>query len=216
MIRLFLVDDHPVVRSGIRALVALAPDLAVVGEAGHGQELLDQLPTTPTDVVVLDIYMPALDGLATAKRLQAEFPGTKVLIFCTLGHESYVSRLFEAGALGYVVKSADLAELTLAIRTVAAGRPYLCGELGLLMLRKALARKPALPPKPTHNPYNFSLREFEILHLLADGFTTTEIASKLLSSRRTIESHRQHMLDKSKARNVAMLIRLTMAHGLLG
>lgn len=215
MIRLFLVDDHPVVRSGIRALLATEPSVEIVGEASHGQELLDSLTATHTDVVMLDIRMPVLDGLATTKRLQADFPAVKVIILSMLGQEQHVSQLLEAGALGYVLKSGELSEIALAIRTVAAGRQYLCSELGLLMLRKALARKPLRPDTPPHNPYSFSQREFEVLHLLADGLTTSEISAKLLTSRRTVETYRQHMLDKSKARNVAMLIRLVMAQGLL-
>lgn len=215
MIRLFLVDDHPVVRSGIRSLLAPEPNLEIVGEASHGQELLDKLPTTRTDVVVLDVFMPVLDGLATTKRLRVEFPKIKILILSMLGQEHHVGQLLEAGAMGYVLKNDELAEIVLAIRTVAAGRQYLCSELGLLMLHRALRRQLLPTETQVHNPYNFSRRELEVLHLLADGFTTTEIAAKLLASRRTIETYRQHMLDKSKAKNVAMLIRLVMAQGLL-
>lgn len=215
MIRLFLVDDHPVVRSGIRALLAPEPNLEIVGEASHGQELLDKLPATRTDVVVLDICMPVLDGLATTKRLRVEFPEIRILVLSMLGQEHHVGQLLEAGAMGYTLKNDELAGIALAIRTVAAGRQYLCSELSLLMLHKALRRQLLPAETQVHNPYNFSRREFEVLHLLADGFTTTEIATKLLASRRTIETYRQHMLDKSKAKNVAMLIRLVMSQGLL-
>ena len=215
MTRLYIVDDHAVLRNGLRAILSQEASIELVGEASHGQELLDQLPTTPTDVVVLDLNMPVLDGLATTQRLRAEFPSIRVLVLSVLGREHDVSRLLAAGALGYALKNDELTEIALAIRTVAAGRPYLCSELGLLLLRKVLARPQAQPPAPVRNPYNFSPREFEILHLLAEGCTTAEIASKLLSNRRTIETSRQHLLDKSKAKNVAVLIRLTMAQGLL-
>ncbi|RYY21533.1 MAG: response regulator transcription factor [Cytophagaceae bacterium] len=214
MIRLFLVDDHPLVRSGLRLLLAQEPDLEVVGEAGHGQDLLDQLPATPADVVLLDLHMPVLDGLATTKRLRTEFPSVKVLVLSLLGHEHSVGQLFAAGAGGYILKSDELMTIALAIRTVATGRQYLCSELGLL-LHKFLLLRAKQSASPAHNPYAFSPREFEILRLLAEGLTTSAIAGQLRSSRRTIETLRQHLLDKSKARNVAMLIQLVMAQGIL-
>ncbi len=219
MIRLFLVDDHPVVREGIRAFLAQEPGLLVVGEARHGQALLEQLPTTPADVVLLDINMPVLGGLATTRRLRAEFPAVKVLMLSMLNHERYVGQLFEAGALGYILKNDEPAEMVLAIRTVAAGRPYLCSELGLQLLHRTQAQTQQLAPPPPElpvpNPYNFSPRELEVLELLAAGLTNADIATRLHTSKRTIETHRQHLLDKTQARNVAVLVRLAVAQGLL-
>jgi DNA-binding NarL/FixJ family response regulator len=119
MSRIFLVDDHTIVRDGLRALLANEPDIEVVGEAGNGQELLDQLPTTPADVVLLDANMPVLDGLATTLRLRAEFPQVRVLILSMLAHERYIGQLFDAGASGYVLKSAEKGEI-LVFRSGAA------------------------------------------------------------------------------------------------
>ncbi|RYY21149.1 MAG: response regulator transcription factor [Cytophagaceae bacterium] len=213
MIRLFLVDDHPLMREGLRLLLTREPGLVVVGEASHGQELLDRLPTIPAEVVVLDLDMPVLDGLATTLRLRTEFPEVKILVLSMLGHERYVNRLLGAGALGYAIKNAAVRELALAIRTVAAGRQYLCSELSLGLLRKALGHDNAPAPPPSPNPCNFSRREAEVLLLLSEGLTTGEIAERLCISKRTIEAHRQHMLKKSQAKNAAALIRLAMARG---
>lgn len=217
MIRLFLVDDHPVVREGIRAFLMQEPDLLIVGEASHGQALLEQLPATPADVVLLDINMPVLGGLATTRRLRAEFPAVKVLMLSMLNHERYVGQLFEAGALGYILKNDEPAEIVLAIRTVAAGQPYLCSELSLQLLHRSQTQDQTLAPPalPVPNPFNFSQREVEVLELLADGLTNADIASRLHTSKRTIETHRQHLLDKTQSRNVAVLIRLAVAQGLL-
>ena len=157
MTRVFLVDDHPMVRGGLRAMQTTEPNLLVVGEAHHGQDLLDQLPTTPTDVVLLDMSMPVLDGLATTQRLRAEFPQVRVLVLSMLSHERYVGQLFEAGALGYVLKNAEPDELVLAIHTVAAGQPFLCSELGLRLLAQE-PQKPEVALAESANPYNFSLR----------------------------------------------------------
>jgi DNA-binding NarL/FixJ family response regulator len=216
MTRLFLVDDHTIMRDGLRALLAREPSLQVVGEAGHGQELLDRLPAAPADVVLLDLNMPVLDGLATAQRLRVEFPQVKILVLSMLLNERYVGQLFEAGVCGYALKNDEISELVLGIQTVAAGRQFLCNELSLRMLNRVLVKTVEKPePEPTKNPYNFSRREIEVLILLAEGLTTSEIAEKLFTSKRTIETHRQNMLEKSQARNAAALIKMAMSQGVL-
>lgn len=217
MTRIFLVDDHPMVRGGLRAMLATAPDLLVVGEASHGQSLLDQLPTTPADVVLLDVNMPVLDGLATTQRLRAEFPQVKVLVLSMLSYERYVVQLFEAGALGYALKNAESDELVLAIHTVAAGQSFLCSELGLLLLAKEgqQAEEPETAALDVPNPYNLSLRELEVLQLLAQGLTNADIADQLRTSKRTIETHRQHLFAKTSTKNAAALIKLAVAQGMV-
>jgi len=213
MSRIFLVDDHTIVRDGIRAMLVTEPTIEIVGEAGNGQELLDRLPATPTDVVLLDANMPVLDGLATTLRLRAEYPQVRVLILSMLAHERYIGQLFEAGALGYVLKSAEKSEILVAIQTVIAGRQFLCSELGLSMLRKVLAKYEE--PDEATKASRLSRRETEVLQLLAEGLTTNEIAEKLFTSKRTIETHRQNILEKTQTKNTASLIRLAVTQGLL-
>jgi DNA-binding NarL/FixJ family response regulator len=213
MSRIFLVDDHTIVRDGLRALLANEPEIEIVGEAGNGQELLDQLPTTPADVVLLDANMPVLDGLATTLRLRTEFPQVRVLILSMLAHERYIGQLFDAGAAGYVLKSAEKGEILVAIQTVIAGRHFLCSDLGLNMLRKVLAKDDE--PDEANKASRLSRRESEVLQLLADGLTTNEIAEKLFTSKRTIETHRQNILEKTQTKNTAALIRLAVTQGLL-
>ncbi len=213
MSRIFLVDDHTIVRDGIRAMLAGEPSIEVVGEASNGQELLDRLPTTPTDVVLLDANMPVLDGLATTLRLRAEYPQVRILVLSMLAHERYIGQLFEAGAAGYVLKSAEKGEILVAIQTVIAGRQFLCSELGLSMLRKVLAKDDE--PNEASKASRLSRRETEVLQLLSEGFTTNEIAEKLFTSKRTIETHRQNILEKTQTKNTAALIRLAVTQGLL-
>ncbi|TVT40153.1 response regulator transcription factor [Hymenobacter setariae] len=218
MNRIFLVDDHAIVRDGIRALLAQEPGLEVVGEASNGQELLDQLPTTPANVVLLDINMPVLDGLATTQRLHAEYPDIKILVLSMLNHERYIGQLFGAGAHGYILKSADKGEILIAIQTVANGKQFLCSDLGLAMLHKVLAKEEHNEPsEPTEFKKTGQLtrRETEILRLLAEGLTTSEMAEKLFTSKRTIETHRQNILEKTQTKNTAALIKLAMTQGLL-
>ena len=217
MSRIFLVDDHAIIRDGIRALLATEPGIEVVGEAANGQELLDCLPTTPADVVLLDINMPVLDGLATTLRLRQEFPQVRVLILSMLTHERYIGQLFDAGALGYVLKSADKAEILVAIQMVAAGKQFLCSDLGLSLLRRVLtkAQEPEREAEAPSRTGRLSRRETEVLHLMAEGLTTNEIAEKLFTSKRTIETHRQNILEKTQTKNTAALIKLAMTQGLL-
>ncbi len=213
MSRIFLVDDHTIVRDGLRALLVHEPGMEVVGEASNGQELLDLLPTHPADVILLDANMPVLDGLATTLRLRAEFPQVRVLILSMLAHERYIGQLFDAGALGYVLKSADKTEILVAIQTVIAGRQFLCSDLGLNMLRKVLAKDEE--PDEVIKASRLSRRESEVLQLLSEGLTTNEIAEKLSTSKRTIETHRQNILEKTQTKNTAALIRLAVTQGLL-
>jgi len=215
MTRIFLVDDHTIVRDGIRALLANEPGIEVVGEASHGQELLNQLPTTPTDVVLLDMNMPVLDGLATTQHLLVEYPNVRILVLSMLSHERYIGQLLDAGAHGYVLKSADKGEILVAIQTVASGKQFLCSEVGLAMLRKVLAREETGEDQETKKPNQLTRRESEILQLLAEGLTTSEMAEKLFTSKRTIETHRQNILEKTNTKNTAALIKLAMTQGLL-
>jgi len=215
MNRVFIVDDHAIVRDGLRALLTSEPGLTVVGEAGHGQELLDRLPDTPADVVLLDMNMPVLDGLATTARLHAEYPEVKILVLSMLNHERYIGQLFEAGAHGYVLKSAEKGEIVVAIQMVASGKRFLCSELGLAMLRKVLDREVGSELAEIKKPGQLTRRETEILRLLSEGLTTSEMAEKLFTSKRTIETHRQNILEKTHTKNTAALIRLAMTQGLL-
>jgi DNA-binding NarL/FixJ family response regulator len=214
MTRVFLVDDHTVLRKGLRSLLDDHPTIAVVGEAGDGQELLDQLRATPADVVLLDLHMPGLDGLATTRRLREEFPAVRVLILSMEAHELSIDQVLKAGAQGYVLKNADKAEILVAIGSVAAGKRYLCSELGLLMLDKLLAT-PLDSPELAQPDKVLSQREREVLQLVASGLTNAEIADKLFTSKRTVETHRQNILEKTGAKNTAALVRYAVGRGWL-
>ena len=212
MIRLFLVDDHTVLRDGLRALFQQEASLQVVGEAENGEQLLAQLPTTPCDVVLLDLHMPGLDGLATTQRLHAEFPDVRVLVLSMADNERSIGQVLAAGAQGYVLKNAGHDEIVVGVRAVAAGKRLLCSELGLAMLEKVLAGVSDPPAKPTNG---LTAREQEILQLVADGLTTAQIADKLYTSPRTVETHRQNIMEKTGVKNTAALVRLAAGQGWL-
>jgi DNA-binding NarL/FixJ family response regulator len=215
MTRLFLVDDHAIVRNGLRVLLEEYSDIEWVGEAANGQELLDQLPTTPTDVVLLDMNMPVLDGVATARRLHAEYPQVRVLMLSMVDQARYIGQALDAGAHGYVLKNADKGEILVAIYAVAAGKRFLCSEVGLALLDQVLATE-ATPAGGGARPTSvLSRRELEVLQLIAEGLTTQQMADQLFVSKRTVETHRQNTLEKTGAKNTAALVRYAMAQGYL-
>jgi DNA-binding NarL/FixJ family response regulator len=186
-----------------------------VGEASNGLELLAQLPTTPTDVVLLDVNMPGLDGPSTARQLQEQYPEVAVLALSMLDREAYIFQMLDAGAKGYILKSTGLEEIIIGIRTVAAGGKYLCTTAGLAALNK-LRESPDEPTTAfSTKPGSLSKREKEVLQLISEGLTTSEIAEKLFTSKRTIETHRQNMLEKTQSKNTASLIKLAVSEGLI-
>ncbi|MGI4869664.1 MAG: response regulator [Janthinobacterium lividum] len=215
MIRVFLVDDHAIVRDGLRSLLAAEPLLEVMGEAANGQELLAQLPTVPADVVLMDLNMPVLDGLATTHELRKQYPHLYILILSMAAHERTIGELLAAGAHGYVLKNADKTEIMTAIQVVASGKRFLCSEIGLNVLGKLLAYEPEGPATSTKDPFQLTTREREVLQLVANGLTNQEIADKLFTSKRTVESHRQNLLEKTGAKNTPALVKHAMEKGLL-
>ena len=202
--------------AGLRLLLANQPDLTVVGEAANGLELLEQLPATPADVVVLDIHMPGLTGPETALQLAAKHPEVRILVLSMLTGSDHIHQMLDAGAQGYVLKNAGLDEIVHGIRMVAAGRPFLCSEVSF----KALQRQQAELPQPAVGVPGdglraLSRREIEVLQLIAEGLTNGEIAAKLFTSKRTIETHRQNIIGKTHMKNTASLIRFAVSEGLV-
>jgi DNA-binding NarL/FixJ family response regulator len=217
MTRLFLVDDHLVLREGLHQLLGQEPGLQIVGEAGHGQQLLEMLPTTPTDVVLLDLYMPVLDGIATAQQLRTHYPQLRILMLSMVEEPLSVGEALAAGAHGYILKNADKDEIVTGIQAVRNGKRFLCSEIGLALLDTVLASESGIPaPRlaPT-SAMPLTRREREVLQLVAEGLTTQQIADQLFTSKRTVESHRQNMLEKTGCKNTAALISWASLHQLL-
>ena len=215
MIRVFIVDDHVFIRDGLRALLSADPLFEVAGEASHGQELLDQLPTVAADVVLLDLNMPVLDGLATTLRLRAEYPQLRILLLSMMTNEHTIGEALAAGAHGYVLKNAAKHEVVAALQSVAAGKEFLCSEIGLSLLKKLLILEPSQPHPITTPGVALTHREREILQLVAGGLTNQQIADQLFTSRRTVESHRQHLLEKTGVKNTPALVKYAVEQGLL-
>ncbi|AKQ44977.1 hypothetical protein TH63_03975 [Rufibacter radiotolerans] len=212
MTKVILVDDHTIIRDGIKSLLKSERTIQIIGEAENGEQLLKLLETTTPDVIMLDLNMPVMDGFETLKQLQQKHPEAKVLVLTMLDQESYVQKVRASGAMGFVLKTAGRDELVHAIKTVANDNSFICSEVALNLLQKA--NNPAGEAKANNMP-EISKREMEVLKLIAEGYTNAEIADKIFASKRTIESHRQHLIEKTKARNTATLIKYAIKQGLI-
>ncbi|AMM51784.1 LuxR family transcriptional regulator [Rufibacter sp. DG15C] len=215
MIKVIITDDHTLIRDGLKSLLKSDRSIQVVGEAENGAQLLELLETVTPDVVMLDLNMPVMDGFEALTQVQAKYPHVKVLILTMLDQDSYVTKVRTAGALGYVLKTAGRTELIHAIKTVAENNSYICSEVALNLLNRVNNGPGEQQEFSGKGTSDLSKREMEVLRLIAEGYTNAEIADKLFASKRTIESHRQHLIEKTKAKNTATLIKYAIQQGLI-
>jgi two-component system response regulator NreC len=207
MITVLIVDDHAVVRSGLRLLLEREGDMEVVGEARDAPEAVFATRRHKPHVILLDVTMPGRGGVEVLPELRHESPESQVLMLSMEDDPSYVSRAFSEGAIGYVLKESAGSELVQAIRRVAAGEQYVDPSLGARLVSRAMAGESEQDP--------LSDREREVLALLALGHTNHEIADRLVVSVRTVESHRSHILTKLRLSTRAELVRYAIDHKLL-
>jgi two-component system, NarL family, response regulator NreC len=209
VIRVVLVDDHAVVRSGLRLLLDAEDDIEVVGEAGNAKDAIFRARALTPDVILLDVVMPGESGIEVLPKLLKEAPETKVLVLSMQDDPSYVREAFAAGANGYVLKEAADEEVVSAVREIASGGRYVHPALGARMVAADAAERAAAEADP------LSDREREVLRLLALGHTNQEIAEQLYISVRTAESHRAHIMQKLQLSTRAELVRYALSQGLL-
>ena len=208
-VKVLIVDDHAVVRSGLRLLLVQEPDIEPVGEAGSAREAIFEARSLKPDVILMDVVMPDGNGLEAIPTLLHEHPEAKILVLSMQDDPRYVREAFDAGAKGYVLKEAADVEVVAAVREVARGGRYVHPELGarLIAADAAAARKAQEDP--------LSDREREVLRLLALGHTNQEIAHQLYISVRTAETHRAHIMQKLRLSSRADLVRYAIDQGLL-
>ena len=206
-IRVFLADDHPIVRSGIRLLLESESDIEVSGEASSGQEALQRISEDPPDLVLMDISMPELSGLEATRELRKILPKLPILVLTMHEDRRYFFELLQAGANGYVVKGAAPGDMVSAIRAVAAGGTYLHHSLARYLVDEyqESGEKPAL-----------SVREIEVLGLTAQGLTAKQVGKKLSISSNTVERHRANIMAKLNLSNRAELVRYAVERNILG
>lgn len=211
MIRIILAEDHTIVRNGIRSLLEEDAGFSVIGEADNGQRALDLLKDgLEADIMLVDLNMPGIHGMELIEKLKQVAPLLKVVVLTMNDHEKYVVKAFQTGAAGYLLKTVSQNELLFAIRHIHEGGRYFCNELALRLLDIRIHQTDT-----TFQDIELSKREGEILALIAEGYTNSEIAERLFTSKRTVEGHRQSLLEKTGSRNTASLIKFAIMKGLI-
>ena len=201
-VRVLIVDDHAVLRMGLTSLLKSQSGFDVVGEASGGEIALRKVLELKPDVVIMDLMMPGMDGIEATRRMLLQHPDTKVLILTTFGTSDGIAHALEAGALGAIMKNAEPSELVKAIRTVAAGRPYLSKEVSRIMADE--------PPVPTLSP-----RQMEILQSIERGFSNADIAKQLSISVDVVKEHIRFLLAKLGAANRTEAVAIALRKHLL-
>ena len=204
---LLIVDDHPLVIAGLVQLISCLDFVHVADTAGNAIDAMDKLKSTPIDIVLLDINLPDINGIDLCKKIKNSFPDIKIIGLSTFSDRSYILRMLDNGASGYLIKSASSEEIENAIRTVLAGNLYLSLSMEHML-------KPATPLQTGALPA-LTRREKEVLQLIADGKTNAQIATELFISPLTVDSHRKNLLTKLDVHNTAALIRLAVEQHLL-
>jgi DNA-binding NarL/FixJ family response regulator len=216
MIKIILAEGHNVVRNGIRLLLDKEVDIEVIAEANNAKEVLERLNDgLKPDIILTAINLPNLSGIDLLTKVHLTHPDIKVVMLSMIEEEKYIIQAFKAGAMGYMLKSVNEFELVYGIRHLyLVNERYLCNELALRLLDKLL-RLPENKFDVHVNDIEISKREVEILSLVSEGFTNQEIADKLFTSKRTIEGHRQLLIEKTGTRNTAALIRYAVLNSII-
>lgn len=209
-IRVVIADDHCLFRNGLRNLLSQIRHIEVIGEAMNGQELVRRSVELSPDIILTDINMPLMDGIMATREIARRRPGTGVIVLSAYNKEEPILRMLEAGALGYVLKSADNEEISEAISTVSEHKPYFCKEV-TEKLTEIVSRNYQLPPDAD---LHFTDREKEIMRLICREFTSKEIAYSLSLSKRTVEGHRTRIMDKVGAKSIAGIITYAFRSGI--
>mgnify|MGYP006383167053 FL=1 len=207
MIRVFIVDDHPVVIEGIHSLLQNEKDIEWAGQAMNAQSCLGFFVNNTADVVLMDISMPGMDGVELCSVMKEKYPGIFILGLSTFNQGLYIKKMMENGASGYILKNSSKEELLKAIDTVNKGNIFFSGEAGEALKEYQKSSANQLP--------ELSPREKEILELIAEGYTNPQIAEKIFLSSFTVDSHRKNLLAKLNVKNTASLIKLAVENNLI-
>lgn len=209
--RIIIADDHRIVRQGLRALIEKHPDMQVMGEAATGREAVVMVRELLPDIILMDVSMPDMNGIEATRRIKSEYPQIRILALSMHSDRRFAMEMLKAGASGYLLKDSAFEEMAHAIRAVMSGHTYLCHKIADVVIKNYIN----LTAKQESSAFSeLTVREREVLQLIAEGKSTKEIASALEVSVKTVETHRQQMMEKLGVRSVAELTKYAIREGL--
>ena len=212
MIEIMIADDHRVFREGIVSILENTGEIKVIAQAQDGKQVMEQLHQVQPKLILMDISMGEAGGIETTKLVRENYPAIKVLVLSMHSESSYIVKMLEAGASGYLLKDAGSAELINAIKAVAEGHTYFSSQVSATLVDQLVKGK-----KPTERKTGITLtkREIEVLRLIAEEYSNPEIAEKLFISIRTVDTHRRNLLEKLDVKNTAGLVKYAIKQGLV-
>lgn len=214
-IKILVADHHAIVRKGIISLIEKQDHIKIIAEASNGLQVLKLLESgLKPDLILTDITMSEMDGIDLTKSIKENHTDIKVLILTSIDGEDFIINAMNAGAKGYLLKNVTTAEVIFAIEQLASGQMYLCTAIGIKLLNH-IQGKFSIDSNNLRSSLQLSKREIDILNFIAEGYTNSEIADKLFTSKRTIEGNRQSLLDKTGKRNTAALIHFVVKNGII-
>lgn len=214
-IKILIVDDHPMIRHGIKSLLSDTERLKVTGEAGDGAEAIEKVNSEHFDLVIMDIKMPEMSGIDATEQIIKAHPDIKILAISMYDEQRYIVKMLQAGALGYILKNTGKQELLNAINTVMRGESYFSQEVSSIMMSQFMNRKGGFLADNLKEEVILTRRETEIIRLIAEELTNTEIAERLGISPRTVDTHRRNLLQKLDVKNTAGLVKYAIQHNIL-
>jgi len=214
-IRLILVDDHQLVRTGIANLLSGEPGFEIIGEAADAKELFGLLKQSQPDIAVLDIALPGMSGIEITKKLHNDFPGIRILILSMHTSEEFIFNAINSGARGYLPKNTSRKELIEAIYAIHRGEEYFAESISNVILKSYIKKAKSDSPEEENNENLHSNRELEVLKLLAKGMTNQEIADKLFISIRTVESHKNHIMARLELKTTVDLVKFAIRNNIV-
>ena len=212
-IRILLVDDHALVRQGVRALLEGQDGFEVVGEAENGREAVAKTRELGPDIVLMDVAMPVLNGIEATRLIKKEMPGVKVVALSTYSDDDYIFKVLKAGASGYIIKGATASELYSALRSVSEGNPFFSPVISRKMMDSYLREDSS--KEQVRSRDSLTAREREVLQLIAEGNTNNDVAGSMGISVKTVETHRAHVMSKLGLHDVTGLIKYAIKHGIV-
>lgn len=214
-IKLILVDDHQLVRTGIANLLSGEPAFEIIGEASESKELFELLKKSQPDIAVLDIALPGLSGIEITKKLHNDFPGVRILILSMHTSEEFIFNAINSGARGYLPKNTSRKELIEAIYAIHRGEEYFAESISNVILKSYIKKAKSNSTDSENNEKLLSKREIEVLKLFAEGMTNQEIADKLFISIRTVESHKNHIMARLELKTTVDLVKFAIRNNIV-